>query len=894
MPNSRYRRLSFMTAIYAMMIGPLASSAMGATIGKRDNTNLLRRGESWFAAAPGTNDIGLFDSRFSGGMDLDTGGAISWYGIRVTNPSKGMVKIRNAGSQYLGIRAGGVDLSQATRKLRVDSFAVQANHTWNVVSGFEFVVGATAFSQGGYAVSLTNGGTVTFLGSGLTLGNSSSFTGTLAAGSAGLSLYAGSGASYSIGGSTTTTSTLTKSGNGLYTVGGTNTFAGGVRLTAGTLALASSQAIGTSGTITFLGGALRFTSANRGDYSPRYSTANGQAIKLDTNGQSVTHATALRGSGSTITKLGSGTLTLSATNTYTGGTAVSGGTLNITGRLGNGSYAGSIANAGALVFNQSSNQILSGAISGAGSLTKTGSGTLTLASTSNSWTGGTTISGGTLATSGANRLPANRAVTVNTGATLTLNGSQSLSSLTGSGTVSIASGTLTVGSATSSFSGSLKGAGNLSKTGNGTLTLAGASSLFTGAVTVSGGTLVLDNDAALSESVDLTVSSNATLTIQAGHTVTVNSFVLESGTVSGAGSIEALTTEVHAATVDKPIKNARGRRSNFVKRGSGITRIRAANTFTGTLDITEGTIQLDNGGSFSHETSLALTSGSTLDLNGKNQTFSAIDGAAGTVSLGAGTLTIGDSGAFGGGISGTGSLQKEGSGDLVLSGTSTYSGTTTVSAGRLSINGVLQNTAVTVAGGELGGAGSLQGSLAIAAGATLAPGNSIESLTAGPTTFAADATFHYEVDSSDLDNLGTAADLLVVNGDLAITPGTLLTFVDIGSQPGEFQQDTTVFALINYTGSWDGGTFTVNDTALADDSQFFVDDQMWQIDYNATAGGLNFTADYQSGSFVTVTAVPEPSTGLMLLVAAAGGVAAAARRKAAGRQTLVGRSTLSI
>jgi len=49
----------------------------------------------------------------------------------------------------------------------------------------------------------------------------------------------------------------------------------------------------------------------------------------------------------------------------------------------------------------------------------------------------------------------------------------------------------------------------------------------------------------------------------------------------------------------------------------------------------------------------------------------------------------------------------------------------------------------------------------------------------------------------------------------------------------------------------------------------------WRIDYHAPSGGVNFTGGYQpSSSFVTVTAVPEPSAYVMLAIA--GGIAAIA------------------
>jgi hypothetical protein len=103
-------------------------------------------------------------------------------------------------------------------------------------------------------------------------------------------------------------------------------------------------------------------------------------------------------------------------------------------------------------------------------------------------------------------------------------------------------------------------------------------------------------------------------------------------------------------------------------------------------------------------------------------------------------------------------------------------------------------------------------------------------------------------------------------------------------------EDTIVFAMINYTGSWDGGTFTYNSQPLADGSRFFVGSQEWEIDYDYAYTGsntqpLNFQADFLpvSGTqtFVTVTAVPEPSTYLMLAIAGGIGALAARRRRQA-------------
>jgi autotransporter-associated beta strand protein len=190
-----------------------------------------------------------------------------------------------------------------------------------------------------------------------------------------------------------------------------------------------------------------------------------------------------------------------------------------------------------------------------------------------------------------------------------------------------------------------------------------------------------------------------------------------------------------------------------------------------------------------------------------------------------------------GGISGAGSLTKSSTNNLVLSGSNSYTGPTSITAGRLSVNGSLASSAVTVAGGTLGGTGTLAGSVAVQAGGRVSPGNSIGVLTQGDTTFDAGAIFKYEVDSTNLSSLGSAADLLVVNGNLNIAAGTLLEFSDLAGLAAQpFVEDSTVFAMINYTGTWNTGLFTYNSQTLANGSRFFVGSQMWEIDYDYQVG----------------------------------------------------------
>jgi autotransporter-associated beta strand protein len=195
---------------------------------------------------------------------------------------------------------------------------------------------------------------------------------------------------------------------------GSNAWNGGTAIDGGTLLVSNSSALGSAGTISFGGGTLQFSSDNTVDYSSRFDGSGGQTFKLDTNGRDVTLASGIAGAGSTLEKLGVGTLILTGSNTFTGLSTVSEGTLQIGSGAGSGSVDGDIQNDATLTFDRAGDLTYGGVISGAGTLVNQGPGTVSLTG-ANTFTGPTNVNAGTLATTAAGAVSAD--TTVASGAT---------------------------------------------------------------------------------------------------------------------------------------------------------------------------------------------------------------------------------------------------------------------------------------------------------------------------------------------------------------------------------------------------------------------------------------------------------------------------------------------
>ncbi|WP_332302641.1 autotransporter domain-containing protein [Rhizobium sp. GR12] len=170
-------------------------------------------------------------------------------------------------------------------------------------------------------------------------------------------------------------SSLVKTGAGSLVLTGNNAYTGGTRIAAGTLWLSSDASLGaSSGGLIFDGGVLATTTG----------FSSGRAITLNASGRvdvfgdrELALSGAISGTGG-LEKLGTGTLKLSGKNTYGGNTLVRAGVLVAD----TDAIRGSIANAGAVIFDQAGDGSFAGDIAGLdgtrGEMIKRGAGTLTL------------------------------------------------------------------------------------------------------------------------------------------------------------------------------------------------------------------------------------------------------------------------------------------------------------------------------------------------------------------------------------------------------------------------------------------------------------------------------------------------------------------------------------
>lgn len=481
------------------------------------------------------------------------------------------------------------------------------------LSGNNSYAGGTVLSDGSLAVASNSA-----LGSGTLSVTGNSVLGNAVAAALGNAVTLGAAltvdnpADLTLAGNISGSGTLIKTNTGVLTLDGSNTYSGGTTIAAGTL-------VGDSASL-------------QGAIVDNATLAFNQVADGVFTGS-------ITGTG-TVIKQGAGALLLNGANGYTGGTTIAAGTL-----VGDtASLQGDITNNAALVFNQAAGGVYAGAVSGSGSLEKTGSGVLQLLG-ANTYTGGTVISAGSLV-----------------GNTTSLQGDV------------VDNATLIFDQASDgAFAGVVSGTGSVIKQGAGALTLV-APNTYSGGTTIASGSLIGTTDSLQGNIVDnaVLVFDQATDGTYAGN-VTGSGVLVKNGT--GALTLDGVNgylggTTVNAGTLIGDTSSLQGNIANnsalvfqqagngtyagtlsgagsLLKDGAGTLLITAnSGGFTGPTTIAAGTLSVGNPANPGAALGGPVTVGPGGTLTGSGSVGSLV--SSGTVAIGGagGTISVGGNATF--------------------------------------------------------------------------------------------------------------------------------------------------------------------------------------------------------------------------------------------------------
>ncbi|MGH6789761.1 MAG: autotransporter outer membrane beta-barrel domain-containing protein [Pseudolabrys sp.] len=549
------------------------------------------------------------------------------------------------------------------------------------------------------------------------------------------------------------------------------------------------------------------------------------------------------GTATTVKMQGAGTVVLQATNTYSGGTTLSKGTLEATNNSSVGTGAvtldggafkaatGSslnignnvlINNTGGTVNTNGTTLELSGNIgngsSGNGALNVTGNGTLVL-SGNNFYTGPTNVLTGTLVAASGNAFSPASMLTINSGAAAVISDGlfAAIGPLSGGGSLVIGptdpftSLVLFMNGKNTTFSGSITGAGALEVDGPGTLTLTGKSNIagsldicFCAKVTLDGGSFKAGNGAFIDGL--FKVINGANFTSRVFTAVGGNMLVSGKGTTvtSGTTAVGGVTPAKLTISGGAVFNTANGAEiDSFAGAGVPVVTVTGAGSqwnVHGGLFIGGGStggpgmLTIANGGKVYSPAFTVISNDSTLNLGTGKLAGSLVTPEI--VNDGAIVANFTDTLKLGAEIDGNGTLTKKGAGTLILTNDNTYSGNTTVSGGTLEVDGTIENSLIKVTNGaRLTGKGTVFNTQ-IAKGGTLAPGSG----KAG-TTLTIDGRLAFKAGSHYATTLGSSgASKVNVTGKASLNGNVI---ANVGAGTSLSKQYT-----ILHSGGLNGTTFT--------------------------------------------------------------------------------------
>jgi autotransporter-associated beta strand protein len=802
----------------------------------------------------------------SSALQVDSGATFSMTGIFLTSNNVTVAGLTNAGT--VTGNAGALTVNTANNTLQTSTGKIEGGIGLTLAGATQLSLSGSNNYTGGTLVGADN---VLFVADANGLGSTAAGTAVVTGGVLRLAGTNAGGSGITVGAEALTISGMGRGGNGgaLRSVSGTNTWQGAITLAADARIGAATNNMLTLDVAS--GNAITSANFNLSMEGAGHIRVN-DAINLGTGA---------------LTKLGSGSLILAASNSYSGATDIQAGRLSVSGngRLGSGAITISNANVGTLELAVTGTNIMANNISGAGAIVSSSGETR--------FTGAVTTAGGLTVS--------NSTVRIGNGGTT--------GSYSGGTVLSDTAAQLAFDRSDAyTHSGTISGSGSVTKVGAGTSTLAGLNT-YGGGTFLNGGWLVAGHTNAFGTG-SITVGSGTTLNLTNFNIA--NLVINNGGTILSTGTLDDViatngTTDIggNNSTIEEiggtAVVNVTGS-SVVVSNAAGGT-LNADGSSLQVVSVSGGTVNL--GGSSAVVTA---ASGGTVNANASGATLGTVSGTAAVNVAGANarvaTLTGGSVAAnasglvvtnFNGGniavsngvtvglrggsssgvISGQGGIAKQGADTLTLSGVNTLSGATTVEQGKLIVNGSINSSAVTVqSGATLAGSGSI-GTLTL--NGILAPGNSAGQTDAGTTAWNQGGSYNWEIFNLG-DAPGTSWDWLnITNGSLNLSgitsPGgftiNLITLTANNSTPGPLDGFN---AATNYTNWLIASAPTINDFSAnlftLNTSSFVGATGIFAIEQRAYGGGQGIFLNYTGAG----AAVPEPGTwaagGLLLVLAA--------------------------